>query len=217
MKLLFRASALVLALAVSCSVAVAQVNQGSSPLTGPKGGTGNAFMQFSGPATSIKTYVLPNASDTIDLISQAQTLTNKTLTSPVLNGTATGTALATAAQYIAGTANELVQAGTIYQSEIPITFGATTSFDMSTFINASVTLTGNITSMSVINVLAGKAGTIAFIQDATGSRTTVWSSTFKFAGGVTPALSTAPNAVDILSYSCRSATFCVASLLKAVQ
>jgi hypothetical protein len=40
MKLLFRASALVLALAVSCSVAVAQINQGSSPLTIPKGGTG---------------------------------------------------------------------------------------------------------------------------------------------------------------------------------
>jgi hypothetical protein len=42
MKLLFKASALVVALAVSCSVAVAQVTPGSSPLSIAKGGTGGA-------------------------------------------------------------------------------------------------------------------------------------------------------------------------------
>lgn len=42
MKLLLRASAVVLTLAVSCSAAIAQVNQGTSPLTIPKGGTGAA-------------------------------------------------------------------------------------------------------------------------------------------------------------------------------
>lgn len=126
-------------------------------------------------------------------------------------------ALATAAQYIAGAANTIVPASVIYTAETTTTFGATTTFDFSTFINTAVTLTGNITTMSVANVTAGKAGTITFIQDATGSRTTVWNSNFKFAGGVTPTLSTAANAVDVLSYSCRSATFCVASLIKAVQ
>lgn len=34
-------------------------------LAGGNGGTGNAFMQFTGPATSQKTYTLPNASTTI--------------------------------------------------------------------------------------------------------------------------------------------------------
>jgi len=126
-------------------------------------------------------------------------------------------AIATAAQYLAGTASELVQSGVIYQAEVAVAFSATPTFDFSTFINASITLTANITTMSVANVTAGKAGTITFIQDATGSRTTVWNSAFKFAGGVTPVLSTAANAVDVLSYSCRSATNCPASLIKDVR
>lgn len=67
-----------IAFALSASLAFAQTNQGSSPLTGPKGGTNNAFMQFTGPATSIKTYTLPNASDTIATLTGSQTLTNKT-------------------------------------------------------------------------------------------------------------------------------------------
>jgi hypothetical protein len=80
-----------------------------------------------------------------------------------------------------------------------------------------VTLTGNITTQTLTNVTAGKAGTIAFIQDGGGSRTTVWSTTFKFAGGALPMLTTTANAIDILTYSCRSATFCTASLIKDVR
>lgn len=67
-----------LLLSLWTSVAFAQVAPGTSPLSGQKGGTNNAFMQFSGPASSIKTYALPNASDTIATIAAAQTLTNKT-------------------------------------------------------------------------------------------------------------------------------------------
>src|SRR6185312_5777439 len=55
--------------------ALAQVNPGTSPLSGKKGGTNNSFMQFSGPATSLKTYTLANASDSIALLGQIQTWT----------------------------------------------------------------------------------------------------------------------------------------------
>jgi hypothetical protein len=75
-----------LALALLCAPAFAQTNPGTSPLSGSKGGTNNAFMQFTGPATSIKTFTLPNVSDTIVLLTQSQTLTNKTLTAPTING-----------------------------------------------------------------------------------------------------------------------------------
>lgn len=83
---------LLLALVLWCSPAAAQVNPGTTPLSGPKGGTNNAFMQFSGPASSIKTYSLPNTSDTIATIAAAQSLTNKTLTSStnVLGGVTMG-------------------------------------------------------------------------------------------------------------------------------
>lgn len=125
--------------------------------------------------------------------------------------------IATLAQYLAGTASKLVQSGVIYTAEVTTTYGTTTTFDFSLFINTVVTLTGNITTQTLSNVTAGKAGTITFIQDGTGSRTTVWNSVFKFAGGTTPTLSTTASAIDVLSYSCRSATFCVASLIKDVR
>lgn len=44
-------------------------------LAGARGGTGNGFTQFSGPASSLKTFTLPNASDTIACLAQAQTFT----------------------------------------------------------------------------------------------------------------------------------------------
>jgi hypothetical protein len=134
-----------------------------------------------------------------------------------LNSLVSGSGVATTSQYLAGTSGEVVQAGVMYTAETTTTFGATTTFDFSTFINTSITLTGNITTQTLSNVAAGKAGMITFIQDGTGSRTTVWNSIFKFANGLTPTLSTAPNAIDVLTYSCRSATICVASLASNVK
>ena len=127
------------------------------------------------------------------------------------------TALATTSNYFSGANNVVVPASVIYQAETTTTFAASITFDFNTFINTAVTLTGNITTMTLNNVKAGQAGTIALIQDGTGGRTAVFNSIFKFAGGSTPALSTTANAVDVLSYSCRSATFCVASLLQNVR
>lgn len=60
----------------------------------------------------------------------------------------------------------------------------------------SFTLTGNITLNAFANPVAGQNITMILTQDATGGRTLT--STMKFLGGV-KTLSTAPNAVDILS------------------
>lgn len=125
---------------------------------------------------------------------------------------------ANSSDYYAGTSSILaISPSIIYPSEVTITYGATTTFNFATFINAVVTLTGNITTQTFSGVQAGKSGTITFIQDATGSRTTSWNSILKFAGGTTPSLSTSANAVDILSYNCRTVTFCQASLAKDVK
>jgi hypothetical protein len=151
--------------------------------------------------------------------------TSPSIATPTVTGSFTATglvtyadmataAIATQANYFAGAASTLVPANQIYQPEITVTFSATPTFDFFTFNNAAITLTGNVTTQTLSNVTAGKDGSITFIQDATGSRTTVWNSVFKFSGGVTPALSTAANAVDVLIYHCRSATNCVASLFK---
>jgi hypothetical protein len=170
------------------------------------------------------------ATCTTDTLAGAQHA-NQGTTTTVLHGNAAGNPswtsivfadlasgmVATAAQYLSGAASVLVPASVIYQTETTTTFGTTTTFDFSTFINTAVTLTANITTMSVSNVKAGQAGTITFIQDGTGSRTTVFNSVFKFTAGAAPTLSTAASAIDVLSYSCRTTTFCVASLLKDVR
>jgi hypothetical protein len=94
---------LALALMLVCAPALAQVNPGTSPLTGPKGGTNNAFMQFTGPATSLKTFTLPNVSGTVAVLNQIQvwtalqTFPSPVLTTPVINGASTGTGVASVA------------------------------------------------------------------------------------------------------------------------
>ena len=69
-----------------------------------------------------------------------------------------------------------------------------------------LTMTSNITSVPApINATAGQIMNLIVRQDATGGRTlTGWNSVYKFNGTLT--LSTAPNAVDIITIICKSST-----------
>jgi len=63
-----------------------------------------------------------------------------------------------------------------------------------------VTLTQNVTNLSVVNPpSSGRAGSCTLIlkQDGTGGRTLTWPSTVKWAGGTPPAITSAAGAVDI--------------------
>jgi len=104
-------SILVLALALVCQPVLAQVTPGTSPLSGPKGGTNNAFMQFAGPTAPIKTYTLPNASGTLAMLSQIQTWTGaQSFTAGgALSGTFSGTPTFSGTNFI--TNGNLAQAG----------------------------------------------------------------------------------------------------------
>jgi len=189
--------------------------------TTPLGGSNAPFTTIQ-PSVTVD-YIIKVLADDIQVgggITVGSTVINNGSTTNILynNAGVLGEyALATAAQYLAGTSGKIVQAGVIYQAETTTTYGTTTTFDFSTFINTKVTLTGNITTQTLTNVMEGKAGMITFIQDGTGSRTTVWNSAFKFAGGITPTLSTTASAIDVLNYSCRTTTFCAASLMKDVR
>lgn len=74
------------------------------------------------------------------------------------------------------------------------------SLDMKLGNVYEVTLSGNITSLTLTTPQAGTYYTIAFIQDATGSRTVTWPSTMKFAGGTTPTLTPTAGAKDVLTF-----------------
>lgn len=62
-----------------------------------------------------------------------------------------------------------------------------------------VTLGGNRTIANMTTITAGAAYVFKIIQDATGSRTVSWGSAYDFPGGTAPTLSTAANAVDVIS------------------
>lgn len=82
-----------------------------------------------------------------------------------------------------------------------LSYAATVTPNFDSSNNFALTLTGNTTIANPSGTITpGQSGIIAISQDATGSRTVSWGTTFKGAGGVKPALSTSPNSVDLISY-----------------
>lgn len=98
---------------------------------------------------------------------------------------------------------------------VTLTDGASIAADMSTFVNATVTLGGNRTLANPTNAVVGRSGVIYVVQDATGSRTLAYGTSYKFASGTAPTLSTAANTVDRLTYFVRTSTHIDIDISKA--
>jgi hypothetical protein len=98
--------------------------------------------------------------------------------------------------------NSNVNAFTAQQNftEATLTDGASIAWNMNTQQVAKVTLGGNRTLANPTNLVAGGTYVLRVIQDGTGSRTLGYGSAYKWANGVVPTLSTAANAVDLLSF-----------------
>ena len=130
------------------------------------------------------------------------------------------TALATSAELEAGTASKILSAAIIYDPAVNLgtTVSGSVTWDFNTFLNATTTLTGNVTALTCSNIKASQSGVIKITQDGTGSRTMVagWCSQFRWAGGVRGTLSTTASATDSLYYQCVSSTVCDVSLSKAM-
>lgn len=125
----------------------------------------------------------------------------------------------TAGQYRANTPATLLSNNQVWSAadQVTLTDATTIAVDMSTFLNASVTLGGNRTLGNPTNTKVGQTGYIKIVQDATGSRTLAYGSNWEFGGGVAPVLTTTANAVDILFYQVLSSTSIFASLVRNVS
>lgn len=88
-------------------------------------------------------------------------------------------------------------------AEVTLTDAATIALDLNTGINFKVTLAGNRTLGNPTNAKSGQSGLIHVTQDATGSRTLTYGSNYRIVDGPV-VLSTATNAVDVLSYFVRA-------------
>jgi hypothetical protein len=119
-------------------------------------------------------------------------------------------AIATAAQFLANTAQKFLTTDQVWAAAVPVTLtdAATVTPNFSNGIDFIWTLgAAGRTLANPTNIKAGQKGIIYLIQDATGGRTiTTWGTQYKFSGGLKPTLSTAANAVDMLSYACKSTT-----------
>lgn len=106
-----------------------------------------------------------------------QTLSSKTLTKPIINGS--------------------------QQGLTTDTDGGTVTFDMSASNIHTVVIAGNRT-FAVTNVAVGQAFVIRVVQDATGSRVVSWFATIKWPGGSAPTLTTTGNKTDVIGFLCTS-------------
>lgn len=101
----------------------------------------------------------------------------------------------------AGASTGAVNVFTKNQSVAPsaLTSGSTISVDASLSNNFKLVLATNATLSNPTNATDGMVVNIRIKQDATGSRTLAYGSAYKWPGGTAPVLSTAANAVDLLS------------------
>lgn len=127
---------------------------------------------------------------------------------------------ATAAEYRVGTdtARSLV-VDQVWSAaaEVTLTDAATITVDMSTFINAVVTLGGNRAMGNPSNEKVGQSGVIRIVQDGTGSRTLSYGTDWEFAGGSAPTLTTTAGANDLLFYHVIATNRIFANLIKNVS
>jgi hypothetical protein len=87
-------------------------------------------------------------------------------------------------------------------SETPqvLTDQAAIDWDLSLGGAATVTLGGDRTLNEASNKVNGARYSLRIIQDGTGTRLLTWHATYRFPGGVEPALSAAVNNIDILLF-----------------
>ena len=87
----------------------------------------------------------------------------------------------------------------VNKGSVALTSAASVTTDASTGNNFTVTLGISATLANPINLAAGASYAWTIRQDATGGRLLTYGTAFKWQGGTVPTLSTAPNAVDLMT------------------
>jgi hypothetical protein len=85
-----------------------------------------------------------------------------------------------------------------------LTSATTITPDFADSNNFTCTLGHNATIANPTNLTAGQSGSIFLVQDGTGSRTVAWGSSWDFAAGTAPVLTTAASSVDRVDYVVRT-------------
>lgn len=139
----------------------------------------------------------------------------------VLNGALSGTGLTNYLASPAAVGTTAPAGGRFtfaYTAPVAVTFNATTmAIDCALSNVFTTTFTANVTAAPTLsNLKDGQTINWFITQDATGSRTMTWPTSFKWPGGTAGVLSTTASSVDLLVATYRSSTgFWYCSLSKA--
>jgi hypothetical protein len=155
-----------------------------------------------------------DSSNYVALQAPATISSNYTLTLPAADGSAnqalktdgSGALGFTSFLLLSETTNGQTVTGGVRSNIVTLSDGANIAYDMDDGNNATVTLGGNRTLDNPTNITVGQSGSIFLVQDGTGSRTLSFGSSFDFAGGTAPTLTTTANAVDRIDYVVRTTT-----------
>jgi len=138
----------------------------------------------------------------IATLTGSQTLTNKTLTSPVINTPTGDVATLTGTQTL--TNKTLTSPKFDTEAYFDAEFdngnsGAADTIDWTVGNKQKSTLTGNCTY--TFTAPSGPCNLVLkVVQDGTGSRTVTWPGTVKWSGGTAPTLTTSADAIDIITF-----------------
>jgi hypothetical protein len=117
---------------------------------------------------------------------------------------------ATAAEYISNSApTKMLTPGAPWSAATPVALsGTSVTPDLSAGIDFTWTMSSaTSTLVNPTSPKPGQKGMLYLKQDGTGGRIiTTWGSSYKFPGGTKPTLSTAANALDVISFAVKSST-----------
>jgi hypothetical protein len=217
---------------------------GTGDVVGPASATNNGFVKFDGTSgtlikdsaatiaitdggtgattagaafTALKQAASDTATGVVELATDAEVQTGTDTTRAITAANLTAKE-ASVANFRADTADRILTTDVVYDAaaEVTLTDAATIAVDMSTFINAVVTLADNRAMGNPTNEKPGTSGCIRIVQDATGSRTLSYGTDWEFAGGTAPVLTTTAAATDLLFYYVIAANRVFGNLIKAV-
>ena len=145
-------------------------------------------------ANSINTEIAANTAKTGITNGQASAITANTAKTGITSSQAT--AITAALPKAGGTMTGAVVGAT----DTDTSNSGTVDLDFTDNTNFVLTLTGNVTSLTASNEVAGQSGFIVFIQDGTGGRTVGLHGDYETAGQAGLTLTSTASATDIVPY-----------------